>query len=61
MSVTVIPIAVGALRTVPKGLVKGTRRIGNQSKNRDYRIIEIGQNTQMRPVDLRKVVVTWFL
>ena len=29
MKVTVIPIVIGALRTIPKGLIKGTGRLGN--------------------------------
>ena len=35
MRVTVIPIVIGALGTVPKGIRKGSGRIGNWRKNRD--------------------------
>ena len=47
--VTVILVVVGALGTVFKGFVKGVRTVGELMKNRDhseYKIIEIGQNTE---------------
>ena len=48
MKVTVIPVVVGAHGTIPKGLEKGSERLGNERMNRncpDYSIIKIGQNT----------------
>ena len=55
MKVTVIPIVVDALGTVPKELVKGTGRLGNKRTSRehsDYGIIKIGPNTGKNPGDL---------
>ena len=49
MKVTVIPVAVSALRTIPKGLVKGHRKLGNHktvSDHSDYSLIKISQNTE---------------
>ena len=46
MKVTVVPLVIGALRTIPKG--KGAGRVENWRTNRDYPncdSIEIGQNT----------------
>ena len=60
MRVTVIPVVFGALGTVSKGLEKGTGINENQRKNRDhtnYSIVEIGQNTEKSPLDLRRLVV----
>ena len=36
---TVIPIVVGALRTVFQRLGKGTGTVGNQTKNRDHPVL----------------------
>ena len=61
MGVTLILIIIGALGTVPKGLEKRLRGIGNQRKNQyhpDYSIAEIGQNTEKCPGNLRKLAVT---
>ena len=61
MRVTVIPIVVGALRTVPKGLEKGVGIVRNWRKNRDhsdYNIIQISQSTEKSPGDLRKLAVS---
>ena len=55
---TVIPIVIGTLGTVTKGLFKG---LGNKRTSRDhpnYCIIEIGQNTEESPGDLRRFAVT---
>ena len=46
MKVTVIPFAIGALRIIPKGLVKGDHP--------DYRISKIGYNTKKNPGDLSR-------
>ena len=47
MKVTVIPIVIGAVGTVTKGLVKGLENL----EIRD-------QNTEKSPVDLRRLIVT---
>ena len=55
MKVTVIPIVIGTLETVPKGLVRVAGRVGNRRTSRDhpkYTIVEIGQNTEKNPGDL---------
>ena len=57
MKLTVIPIVIGALGTIPKGLVKGLED-RNQRKSRDhldYSIIKIGQNMKKSPGDLRRL------
>ena len=59
MKVSIIPIVIGALGTVTKELVHG--RLENKSTSRDhpnYSIIEIGQNTEKSPGDLKRLVVT---
>ena len=59
--VTVIPIAIGVLGMILKGLGKKIGGIGNQKKNRDipvYSIVEIDQNTEKAPRDLKKPAVT---
>ena len=58
MEVVIIPIVIGALSTITKGLVQG---LGNYRTSRDrpnYCITEIGQNTEKNPGDLRRLVVT---
>ena len=63
MKVTVIPIVIGALATVPKGSEKKkTGGTGNQGKNRnhpDHSNVKIGKNTQKSPDDLRGLAVTY--
>ena len=52
MKVTVIPIVVSALGTIPKRLVKGSGKHGNERTNRehpDYSIVKIDQNTKKSP------------
>ena len=55
---TMIPVMVGALRTI----FKGSRRFRNQRPSSrdhpDYSIIKIGQNTEESLGDLRKLAVT---
>ena len=51
MKVTVIPIVIGVLGTVTKGLVLGLE---------DYptnKIVKIGQNTKESPGDLRRLAI----
>ena len=50
MKVIVIPIAIGALGTVIKKLIKG--RLGNKRMSRvhpNYSFIKIGHNTEKSP------------
>ena len=59
--VTVIPIVVGVLGTVPKGSEKGLRRGGNWRTNQeisDYSTVEISQKTQESLGDLRRLAIT---
>ena len=49
MKVKFIPIVIGTLGTNTKGLLKGLE---------DLEIIEIGQNTEKSPGDLRRLAVT---
>ena len=54
MRVTVIPIVVSALETIPKGL-----EISRRFKTvKDHNIDEIGQNSQKSPENLRRLSVT---
>ena len=60
MKVTVIPIVIGMLDSVIKGLIKGTGGLGNRRMNGDHlnnSIIKIGQNTKS-PGDLGRLVQT---
>ena len=61
MKVRIIPFLIGAFGTVTKGLLKGTRGLGNKRTSGDHPncyIIENSQNTEKRPGDLRIFVVT---
>ena len=61
MKVTVIPIVIGALATVPIGLVTWTGGLGNKKKSGDhpnYSFVEISKNTEKSPGDLRRIAVT---
>ena len=58
---TMIPIVFGALVMVLKNFEKGTGRVGNHSTNRDhlnYCMVEISQNTEKGPGDMRRIAVT---
>ena len=60
MKVTIIPIVIGALSTVTKGLVQGLEDLENKTTSRDhpnYCSIEISQNTEKSPGDLMRLVV----
>ena len=57
---TVIPIIVGALGTVPNRPGKESGRIGNRRTNRshpNYTIVKIGQNNNKSPGDLSRLTV----
>ena len=61
MKVTVMLIVIGALETIPKGLVKRAGRLGNERTSGDHpdcSIIKIGQNTEKSPGVLRRLAVT---
>ena len=56
MKVTVIPIVIGALGTIPK-FGKGVGRAGNLRTSRvhpNFSIVKINQNTEKSPGDLRR-------
>ena len=59
MKVTIIPIVIGALGTVNKGLLKGLEdlEVGGRVET-IYCIIENSQNTEKSPGDLRRLAVT---
>ena len=57
---TIIPNVIGSKGTVTKGL-EHTERFGNNRTSGDcpkYSIVEISQNTENSPGDLKKLVVT---
>ena len=61
MKVTVIPIVIGALGTVNKRLVQGLENLEIRRPVEtvlNYSILEIGQNIEKRPGDLRRLAVT---
>ena len=60
MKVKIISIVIGTLGSHQR-IDKGTGGLGNKRTNGDhpnYCIIEIGQNTEKSPGDLRRLVVT---
>ena len=48
----VIPIVIGALGTVHKGLVQGVGDLETTGDYSNYSIVEISQNTEKSPGDL---------
>ena len=59
--VMLIPIVIGVFGTTPRGFLKGTGRDGNQRTSRyhpNYSIVEITQNTEKSPGNLRRFCVT---
>ncbi len=52
MKVTIVPIVIGALGTITKGLLKGLEDYPNDS------IAKNGQNPETSPGDLRRLAVT---
>ena len=60
MKVTVIPIVIGALGEITKGLIQGLQDLeirGQKDTLLTTHIIEIGQNTKKCPSDLRRLAV----
>ena len=59
IKVTFIPIVIGALSTDTKGLIRGLEDLEIRGRVETiYSIIEISQNTEKSPGDLRRVAVT---
>ena len=61
MKVTIVPIVIGALGTVTKGLLKGLEDLEIGGRVGDYpndSIAEDGQNTETSPGDLKRLAVT---
>ena len=62
IKVRIIPLVIGALGTVTKGLIcKRTRGLGNERMSEgtpNYNIAEISQNTEKNPRDMGKLVIT---
>ena len=60
MKVTMVPILIGALGTVTKGLSKGLEdlEVGGRVETIQTTVAEDGQNTETNPGDLRRLVVT---
>ena len=61
MKVTIVPIVIGALGTVAKGLLKGLEYLEFSGRVKDYpndSIAEDGQNTETSPGDLMRLAVT---
>ena len=60
LEVTIIPIVIGAFGTITKGLIMDgkTWKLETSGDHRNYYIIEIGQNTEKSPGDLRRLAVT---
>ena len=57
MKAMMIPIVIGALRTIPKRIGKGTGRLGDKrtsGDHPDYRIIKISQNTEKSSRDFEE-------
>ena len=60
MKVIIIPIVIDAF-TVTRRIIEGTGGLGHKRTSGDhpnYYIIEIGQNTEKSPEDLRRLAVT---
>ena len=55
---TVIPIVIGALGIVTKGLGKGLEDLETSGDHPNYSIAEIVQNTEKSPGDSRRLAVT---
>ena len=57
MQMTVILIKTGALGTVPKGLERGLEQLEIEGRIDTIQIVEISQNTEKSPDDLRSLAV----
>ena len=61
MRVTVISIVIGALGTIPKGLIRGMELLNIGRWAEIISITEIGKNTEKSPGDLRRITVRQIL
>ena len=59
MKETVIPIIIGALGTVTKGLIQGLEdfEMRTSGDHPNYSIIKFGQNTEKSPGDIQHRVI----
>ena len=64
MKVTIIPIVIGALGTVPQGLIRGLEELEVEGLAETIQTIKIDQNTEESSEDLTRLAVTqtprWF-
>ena len=60
VKVTIVPIVIGALGTITKGLLKGLEdlEIGGRTETPNDCIAKNGQNPETSPGDLRRLAVT---
>ena len=60
MKVTIVPIVIGALGTITKGLLKGLEdlEVGGRVETPNDSIAKNGQNPETSPRDLRRLAVT---
>ena len=54
----VIPIVIGALGTIPKGLVKGLEKLEIRGQMKTT-IVEIGKNIEKISVDVQSLKLQW--
>ena len=58
IKVTVIPLVIGALGTVPKDLERGMEELEIRRRIKTMQTVEIGLNTEKSPGDLRRLAVS---
>ena len=62
MKVKEIPIVVGTVGTIPKGSEKGSVKLKKEKRSSgdhpNYSTVEVVQNTEKSPGDLRRLVAT---
>ena len=58
MNMIMIPIVIGALRTIIKRLKQKQQKKGDQRMNQDHSTIKIRENTLTSPWDMRRLPVT---
>ena len=59
---TVIPVVIGVLGIITKGLVQGSVELEKKRMSGDYAdcsIIKTGQNPEKSPGDLKRLPITW--
>ena len=57
MKVTIVLIVIGAFGTVTKGLLKGLEDLEVGGRVETISIIEIGQNSEKIPGDMKRIAV----